>query len=178
MNKNSKYAKKKSQLKHAMPEAVKAFLQWEILQKAWHKQLLEPSFKAACEEGIILKCGDGVTRRVFPKIILYSADLQEKWVSLCIPNFDNDNNSLVDPTWVDTLPAVPNAPAAWWKKKILQTLVRPLTRQSASVSSGWTLKRCRRQFSKLEREFLNKEDLCNLQSSSGAFYNPLAVLPR
>lgn len=112
-----------------MPEAVKAFLQREILQKAWHKQLLEPSFKAACEEGIILKCGDGVTRRVFPKIILYSADLQEKWVSLCIPNFDNDNNSLVDPTWVDTLPAVPNAPAAWWKKKISQTLVRPLQRQ-------------------------------------------------
>ncbi|OWZ25829.1 hypothetical protein C370_07304 [Cryptococcus neoformans A1-35-8] len=76
--KNSKYAKNKSQPKHAMPEAVKAFLKREILQKAWHKQLLEPSFKAACEDGVIMKCGDGVMRRIFPKIIIYSADLQEK----------------------------------------------------------------------------------------------------
>lgn len=156
---------------------MKAFLQWEILQKAWHKQLLEPIFKAACEEGIILKCRDGVTRWVFPKINIYSADLQEKWVSLCTSNFDNDNNSLVDLIWVDTPPAVLNAPAAWWKKKILQTLARPLTRQNANVPSELTLKRCRRQFSKLERGFLNRADLSNLQNLFGTFYNPLVVLP-
>ncbi|OWZ59469.1 hypothetical protein C356_00984 [Cryptococcus neoformans c45] len=72
-----KYSKKKT-VKHPMPDAVKAFLKRELLQKAWHKQLLDPSFKAACEDGIIVQCGDGVTRRLFPKIMLYSADLQEK----------------------------------------------------------------------------------------------------
>lgn len=72
-----KHSKKKT-VKHPMPDAVKAFLKRELLQKAWHKQLLDPSFKAACEDGIIVQCGDGVTRRLFPKIMLYSADLQEK----------------------------------------------------------------------------------------------------
>lgn len=127
-----------------MPKAVNAFLKREILQKGWHKQLLEPSFKAACGERVILKCGDGITRRVFPKMLLYSADLQEKWVSMH-SRLRRWCWSLVDPTWVDTPPAVLDAPAAWWKKKSSQTLARPMTRQNANVSSESTHRRCRRQ---------------------------------
>ena len=40
--------------------------------------VMDASFVDAYHHGIVLKCGDGVTRRVFPRILTYSADYPEK----------------------------------------------------------------------------------------------------
>lgn len=40
--------------------------------------VMNTDFVEAYHHGIILKCGDGVTRRVFPHILTYSADYLEK----------------------------------------------------------------------------------------------------
>jgi hypothetical protein len=44
--------------------------QWEIL--------LDDNFIQAYEHGIVITCGDGVTRRFYPQIFTYSADYPEK----------------------------------------------------------------------------------------------------
>ncbi len=40
--------------------------------------LLDDDFIEAYRHGIIIKCPDGVVRRVFPRIFTYSADYPEK----------------------------------------------------------------------------------------------------
>lgn len=41
--------------------------------------LLDEDFLEAYHHGVILKCADGVLRRVFPRIFTYSADYPEKY---------------------------------------------------------------------------------------------------
>ncbi|PIL35257.1 hypothetical protein GSI_01982 [Ganoderma sinense ZZ0214-1] len=53
------------------------FCKREIFQQVW-LQLLDAEFMEAYEHGILLTCGDGVIRRVFPRIFTYSADYPEK----------------------------------------------------------------------------------------------------
>jgi hypothetical protein len=40
--------------------------------------LLDNKFMDAYEHGIVIKCSDGITRRVFPWFFTYSADYPEK----------------------------------------------------------------------------------------------------
>ena len=40
--------------------------------------LLDDAFVEAYKNGIVVKCFDGVTRRVYPRIFTYSADYPEK----------------------------------------------------------------------------------------------------
>lgn len=40
--------------------------------------LLDADFMHAYEHGVVIMCGDGVVRRVFPRIFTYSADYPEK----------------------------------------------------------------------------------------------------
>jgi len=40
--------------------------------------LLDDEFLEAYQHGIVLKCADGILRRVYPRIFTYSADYQEK----------------------------------------------------------------------------------------------------
>lgn len=40
--------------------------------------LLDDEFVYAYTHGVIIVCGDGVTRRIFPRIFTYSADYPEK----------------------------------------------------------------------------------------------------
>jgi hypothetical protein len=51
----------------------------EFFHAQW-KLLLDDEFMAAYEHGIVITCGDGITRRVFPRIFTYSADYPEKYV--------------------------------------------------------------------------------------------------
>jgi hypothetical protein len=55
--------------------------QWEIL--------LDDEFLAAYEHGILIRCCDGVIRRLYPRIFTYSADYPEKSVaySFCFPTY-------------------------------------------------------------------------------------------
>jgi hypothetical protein len=45
---------------------------WEIL--------LDQEFLYAYQHGIVLKCADGIMRRVYPRIFTYSADYPEKYL--------------------------------------------------------------------------------------------------
>jgi hypothetical protein len=42
------------------------------------KHLLDDAFIHAMKYGIVIKCRDGVERRVYPRIFTYSADYPEK----------------------------------------------------------------------------------------------------
>ena len=43
--------------------------------------ILQGKFAEAYKHGILLRCSDGITRRVFPRFYCYSADYPEKSVS-------------------------------------------------------------------------------------------------
>ncbi|KAF9039172.1 hypothetical protein BJ165DRAFT_1531274 [Panaeolus papilionaceus] len=49
----------------------------ELMQEVW-KTLLDDNFIHAYKYGIVVKCIDGVERRIFPRLFTYSADYPEK----------------------------------------------------------------------------------------------------
>ncbi|KIJ58627.1 hypothetical protein HYDPIDRAFT_49315, partial [Hydnomerulius pinastri MD-312] len=49
----------------------------ELFHGVW-KVLMDDEFIDAYRNGIVVKCYDGVERRVFPRIFTYSADYPEK----------------------------------------------------------------------------------------------------
>ncbi|KIK31848.1 hypothetical protein CY34DRAFT_55257, partial [Suillus luteus UH-Slu-Lm8-n1] len=49
----------------------------ELMQAIW-ALLLDKKFMDAYKNGIIIRCGDGITRRVFPRFFTYSADYPGK----------------------------------------------------------------------------------------------------
>ncbi|THU91087.1 hypothetical protein K435DRAFT_820957 [Dendrothele bispora CBS 962.96] len=57
--------------------ATLTHLKRELMQAIW-ALILDPEFMHAYEHGILLKCGDGVTRRLFPRFFTYSVDYPEK----------------------------------------------------------------------------------------------------
>ena len=66
--------------KAATPEIL-TFLKRELFQKIW-LMLMDEEFMEAYIHGIVLKCGDGVYRRIFIRLFTYSADYPEKYVVL------------------------------------------------------------------------------------------------
>ncbi|OSD00042.1 hypothetical protein PYCCODRAFT_1437796 [Trametes coccinea BRFM310] len=63
--------------------AVLRFCKRELMQKIW-LLLLDDEFIHAYVHGIVITCGDGIMRRVFPRILTYSADYPEKCLIACI----------------------------------------------------------------------------------------------
>jgi hypothetical protein len=53
----------------------------ELFHSCW-SIMLDEDFISAYRHGIVLKCADGVARRIFPRIFTYSADYPEKCVLL------------------------------------------------------------------------------------------------
>jgi hypothetical protein len=51
----------------------------ELFHGCWDA-LLDKDFLLAYRHGIVLKCADGVFRRVFPRLFTYSADYPEKYI--------------------------------------------------------------------------------------------------
>ena len=49
----------------------------ELMHEVW-KVLLDDEFLEAYTYGIVIKCVDGIERRVYPRIFTYSADYPEK----------------------------------------------------------------------------------------------------
>ncbi|KAF9044316.1 hypothetical protein BJ165DRAFT_1347410 [Panaeolus papilionaceus] len=49
----------------------------ELLQEVW-RSLLDSDFINAYKYGIVIRCVDGIERRIFPRIFTYSADYPEK----------------------------------------------------------------------------------------------------
>jgi hypothetical protein len=53
----------------------------ELMHQVW-RILLNGEFLEAYRHGVVLRCADGVMRRVYPRIFTYSADYKEKWVQM------------------------------------------------------------------------------------------------
>ena len=71
-----KHAYSTAHNKNPTPDVLK-FCKRELYQQVWHL-LLDPEFRDAYKNGFVIKCGDGVTRRLFPRFFTYSADYPEK----------------------------------------------------------------------------------------------------
>ncbi|TBU51185.1 hypothetical protein BD310DRAFT_786414, partial [Dichomitus squalens] len=63
--------------------AVIRLLKHDLMQKIW-LSLLDAEFMHAFEHGILIECADGIIRRIFPRIFLYSADYPEKCLVACL----------------------------------------------------------------------------------------------
>lgn len=59
--------------------AVLRFCKKELMQQIW-MLLLDDDFLHAYVHGFVVQCGDGITRRLFPRILTYSADYPEKYI--------------------------------------------------------------------------------------------------
>lgn len=57
--------------------ALHAHCRRDLFQACW-KHLLDADFIQAYRHGMVLRCPDGILRRVFPRIFTYSADYPEK----------------------------------------------------------------------------------------------------
>jgi len=65
---------------HAANAPLYTHCRRELVQSVW-KILLDDDFKDAYRQGIVVKCADGVLRRIYLRIIIYSADYPEKSVA-------------------------------------------------------------------------------------------------
>ena len=54
-----------------------AHLRRELMHEVWGT-LLDDEFVDAWVHGRVIKCADGIMRRVYPRILTYSADYPEK----------------------------------------------------------------------------------------------------
>jgi hypothetical protein len=54
-----------------------------MFQEQW-KVILDNEFMEAYLHGIVIKCVDGVTRRFYPRFLIYIADYPEKSVSFLL----------------------------------------------------------------------------------------------
>ncbi|KIO27586.1 hypothetical protein M407DRAFT_23129 [Tulasnella calospora MUT 4182] len=60
----------------------------ELFHEVWHL-MMDSEFLHAYRHGIVVRCGDGITRRLFPRIFTYSADYPEKVLIAAIRNLGN-----------------------------------------------------------------------------------------
>ncbi len=50
--------------------------------------IFDQEFSAIHQDGIVIKCADGIMRHIFPRIFTYSADYPEKCVNLYSTHHD------------------------------------------------------------------------------------------
>lgn len=53
------------------------------MQGVW-RYIIDDDFLKAYKHGLVIKCVDGVLRRIYPRIFTYSADYQEKFVPIYV----------------------------------------------------------------------------------------------
>lgn len=64
-------------LRPSHKKVVLAHCRREMMHQVWCL-LLNDEFIEAYQHGMVLKCADGIVRRVYPRIFTYSADYKEK----------------------------------------------------------------------------------------------------
>lgn len=57
----------------------------ELFHAQW-REMLDDEFLEAYQHGIVVRCCDGIERRLFPRIFTYSADYPEKYVYRALRN--------------------------------------------------------------------------------------------
>lgn len=75
-------------LNKAPSQALLTHCRRELFHAAETVLLNDPEFQHAYKNGIVVKCIDGVVRRLFPRIFTYSADYPEKYVTLYLATID------------------------------------------------------------------------------------------
>ncbi|KAI0743684.1 hypothetical protein C8Q80DRAFT_1079612, partial [Daedaleopsis nitida] len=68
--------------------AVLRLLKQDLMQHIW-LLLLDPDFMHAFRHGMLVTCGDGILRHIFPRIFTYSADYPEKCLVACLKHLAN-----------------------------------------------------------------------------------------
>lgn len=68
-------------------DEVLSFLRRELWQDIWTKLLLTDGLKEAYENGILVKCADGIMRRLYIRFFTYSADYKEKYERALLDSF-------------------------------------------------------------------------------------------
>ena len=68
------------------------------MHQVWHV-LLDEEFLDAYKHGVVLKCADDVFRRVYPRILTYSADHPEKYYFLFKAHTHSNNHLLIGCFW-------------------------------------------------------------------------------
>ncbi len=58
---------------------ILTLLKRDLMQAVW-SLLLNDDFLQAYKDGIVVLCGDGKKRRIFPRIFTYSADYPEQYI--------------------------------------------------------------------------------------------------
>ncbi|KZT55342.1 hypothetical protein CALCODRAFT_437337 [Calocera cornea HHB12733] len=61
----------------ASKSSLMTFCRRQLFHAAW-SHLIDEQFRSAYEHGVVVPCGDGIRRRLFPRILFYSADYPEK----------------------------------------------------------------------------------------------------
>ncbi|KAK7680031.1 hypothetical protein QCA50_016977 [Cerrena zonata] len=69
----------------APPAEVLTHCRREVMHGVW-RTILDDDFLHAYEHGIVIRCADGILRRVYPRIFTYSADYPEKVLLATIRN--------------------------------------------------------------------------------------------
>ncbi|KAG8697132.1 hypothetical protein FRC09_008057 [Ceratobasidium sp. 395] len=67
----------------AMTDDMRAHTRRDMFQGCW-EGVMDDEFVKACHEGIVTVCPDGVKRRVYPRIMSYSADYPEQALIGCV----------------------------------------------------------------------------------------------
>ncbi|KIO28459.1 hypothetical protein M407DRAFT_22354 [Tulasnella calospora MUT 4182] len=100
----------------------------ELMHNAW-KVILDQEFLAAYKHGTVVKCADGVHRRLFPRIFTYSADYPEKVLLVTIRDLGScpcprclvkkeDIPALGTPADTETREAYRREDNAYWRAKV------------------------------------------------------------
>ena len=89
-------------------EAVMRLIKHDLVCQVW-LLLLDDDFIKAYRYGLLILCADGILRRVFPRIFIYSADYPEKCVEVSDNSPEQSSNlscidalSRVSSVWVST----------------------------------------------------------------------------
>ncbi|KAI0056519.1 hypothetical protein BV25DRAFT_1893990 [Artomyces pyxidatus] len=70
---------------HAASDDMRTHCKRELMHAVWDL-LLDEEFMKAYQDGIVLRCTDGILRRFYPRLFTYSADYPEKVLLCCIRN--------------------------------------------------------------------------------------------
>lgn len=65
---------------HTQKQEILTHCRRELMHEVW-KSILDDEFIQAYHYGIVIKCVDGIERRIYPRFFTYSADYPEKSVT-------------------------------------------------------------------------------------------------
>lgn len=145
------------------------------MQAVW-LQILDKGFMYAFEHGILVVCGDGITRRVFPRFFQYSTDYPERFVimsvHLCTISDHAAHRTLL--AGIGQMAGCP-CPLCYCKKSQLPEMgTVPDMKRRAQLRKDTT---ARQEEVELAREMIYLDGVPTSGQSVKALLNPTSTLP-